>query len=300
MPRLSVLMPVRNAERTIARAVRSTLADLPRDSELLVFDDASSDRTAQVLAEVHDDRLRIIHSAVPTGVALGLNRLLGESDSEFVGRMDADDICLRGRFAREVRAAASTDVVFTTVVEFTEGTRTLRPNAPRRLGSVAFPYHLLLTNPVAHPTMFARRAAIAVVEGYREVPAEDYDLWMRLALTGATLSRLAIPGLVYRAHAGQVTLSEGWRLASWRDPLVAAAFAQLSEQLLGRPFARLTTMAVDDGLDDGQFEASLKDFAAAVAAAATRLGAGDRARLLALLEARLRAVRAIRAGFLAP
>lgn len=294
MPRLTVLMPVRNGERTVGRAVRSTLADLPRDSELLVFDDASTDDTAGTLAMVRDDRLRVIHSAQPTGVAGGLNTLLAHSDSEFVGRMDADDICLRGRFVREARAMASMDVAFTTVVEFTDGTRIFRPNPPRRLGPAAFPLHLLLTNPVAHPTMFARRVAISDVDGYREVPAEDYDLWIRLAVSGAKLGRLALPGIAYRAHAGQVTLSQGWRLASWRNRLVAEAFEQLSERLLGRPLSRLTTMAVDETLDGQRFEESLTEFARAITLAATVLSARDRRRLLMLLGTRLGAVRDIR------
>lgn len=259
---------------------------------MLVFDDASSDGTSAVLSAVDDSRLRVIRSDEPFGVARGLNRLLVESDSEFIGRMDADDACIRGRFRRQATAMRSMDVAFTTVVEWRDG-RSIRPNPPLRLNPVEFPYHLLLTNPVAHPTMFARRASLAAVDGYREVPAEDYDLWIRLASSGAKLGRLAIPGLLYRLHGGQVTASAEWRLNSWRNPLVAAAFGSLSEQLLGKPFPRLTALAVDRELSTEQFDSTLADFSRSISAATATWKSGERRRLLSVLSRRVIAVRGI-------
>ncbi|GAB3616262.1 hypothetical protein GCM10027416_08190 [Okibacterium endophyticum] len=295
MPRLSVLVPVRNGAGTVRRAIDSALRVMPRDSELLVFDDASDDGTPAVLGRIDDRRLRVIRSEQPLGVAGGLNRLLEHSDSEFVGRMDADDVCVPARFRRQLSAVRTMDVVFTTVVEWTPGSR-LKPNAPIALAPDVFPYHLLLTNPVAHPTMLARRHAIEAVGGYRAVPAEDYDLWIRLALTGAKLGRLAAPGLIYRVHGGQVTSSESWRLSSWRNPLVAEAFGDLSGRLLGRRFPRLTTLAVDDSITRAEFDVALTRFAGAVTEASAALRTIDRRRLLKTLMERVGAVRAIRAA----
>src|SRR5690606_12676863 len=99
---------------------------------------------------------------------------------------------------------------------------------PSRIAPEDFGLHLLLTNPVAHPTLMARRSALERVGGYREVPTEDYDLWLRLAAGGARLERQALPGLAYRMHPGQITASATWRRASWTDPTISAAFAELS------------------------------------------------------------------------
>jgi glycosyltransferase involved in cell wall biosynthesis len=292
MPRLSVLLPVRNGATTIESAVRSTLRALPRDADLHVLDDASDDGTPAVLGRIGDARLVVHRSDTGLGVARGLGRLLEVSDSELVGRMDADDLCLPTRFRRSLRALRRADFVFTTVIEWTPGGR-VSPPAPVGVGTGAFPYQLLLTNPVAHSTMVARRAAIDAVGGYREVPAEDYDLWLRAAGAGSRLRRLGIPGLAYRLHPGQVTSAAGWRLASWRNPLVAEAFGDLSEKLVGRRFPRLNALAVDAPSDE-EFAATVTAFATAFRTAVAPRPTGERRRLTRLLDARVAAVRRLR------
>ena len=84
-------------------------------------------------------------------------------------------------------------------------------------------WHLLLTNPVCHPTMLATRDIIDRVGGYRSVPAEDYDLWIRVASAGGRIRRLASWGLLYRIHPGQVTGNKAWRSDSWKNPDQAQA-----------------------------------------------------------------------------
>lgn len=243
MPRLSVLMPAYNAAATIDRAVRSTLHALPADAELVVLDDGSDDATASVLDRFVDNRVRVLCRS-NGGVATALGDLLRATDSEFVARMDADDLCLPRRFHQQLRAVRHADVTFTTVRPWT-GSGHPALARPRALTVAEMPFHLLLTNPVAHSTLLARRAVIEGVGGYRVVPSEDYDLWLRLAADGARMRRLALPGLAYRIHAGQVTAVTGWRERSWRDPHTAEAFSALAERVIGRPATRITTLSIE-------------------------------------------------------
>ncbi|TPW76407.1 glycosyltransferase family 2 protein [Schumannella soli] len=296
MPRLTVLLPVHDGAATIGAAVRSTLRALPRDAELRVLDDASGDATARVVEGIADARLRLDRSARPLGVAAGLNRLLAASDSELVARMDADDLTLPGRFARQVRALRRhrADLLFGTVVQFSSGGRRIRPTAPTGVSAAAFPLHLLLTNPVAHPTLVARRAVLDELGGYASVPSEDYELWLRAAARGHRLVRDGAPAIAYRVHPAQVTASSGWRRASWTDPATAGAFDRLARDRLGRGARRLNLLAIDEALDDAGFATELDDFARAVTTAADRLGRVEAGRVRALLARRLDAVRALR------
>ncbi|MGO1319451.1 MAG: glycosyltransferase family 2 protein, partial [Galactobacter sp.] len=165
MPRLSVLMPAFNAQATVLPAVRSTLRALPRDAELVVLDDGSTDDTARVLSQLGDRRLRVL-SRANDGVASGLNLLLQETDSDYIARMDADDLVLPGRFRRQLAAARDgADAVFTTVVTWNQ--HKLTPPRPSAILPQDFGLHLLLTNPVAHSTLLARREAVDRVGGYR-------------------------------------------------------------------------------------------------------------------------------------
>jgi glycosyltransferase involved in cell wall biosynthesis len=59
VPRLSVLVPARNAADTIESALRSTLRALPDDAEVLVLDDASSDRTPELVRGIGDRRVKL-------------------------------------------------------------------------------------------------------------------------------------------------------------------------------------------------------------------------------------------------
>lgn len=295
MPLLSVLLPVRNGEATIRTAASTALRAMARDSELVVFDDSSTDGTLAELSLVTDRRLRVVSGSEPAGVSGALNQLLGATDSAFVGRMDADDACLPWRFRRQLGTLSRghADAVFTTVLDWHSDRHRVSPNAPIAISSRAFPVHLAMTNPVSHPTMVATRGALVAVGGYRAVPAEDYDLWMRLHLAGHRLQRLALPGLAYRLHDGQVTAGAGWSAQSWANPLVASAFSDLTADVLGERFLRLNVLATSSGLDAAEFDDNLDRYAAAVRVASRRLGS-ERQFALRVLTRRLGEVRALR------
>lgn len=247
MPELSILLPARNAAATIGQAVGSTLRAMPRDAELVLLDDGSQDGTADEATAAAEragraSQVRIIRHEGSGGVSHALNILLESTDSALVARMDADDRCLPWRFTRSVGALKrGDDMVFTQIIE--DRGRRLTPKPPVGIAPEVFGLHLLLTNPVSHPTMLARREVLDALGGYRHVPAEDYDLWMRAALAGARLRRLPLWGLLYRMHDTQITASAQWRQASWDNPEQAAVFSELSEGLVGQPLKRLVAIA---------------------------------------------------------
>lgn len=259
MPRLSVIVPAYNAADTIGSAVRSTVRALPRDAEVVILDDGSSDATADAARAVDDPRVRVL-SRPNRGVAATLNDLLDATDSEFVARMDADDIVLPGRFRRQLRAMdQGVDGVFSTVVTWGSGL----PGVPRPSGIAPedFGMHLLLTNPVAHSTFLGRRSSVIDAGSYREIPTEDYDLWLRMAARGMRLTRLAVPVLAYRVHPGQVTASDDWRRSSWQNPDIAEAYASLAERLLGSPAVRITSLSIDGSRTGAEKLAEVDRFA---------------------------------------
>ncbi len=272
MPEISVLMPALNAEATIGQAVSSTLRAMPRDAELVLLDDGSTDTTVEQAQRAAQEQgrstaLRILSNPTPNGVAAGLNRLLAETDSRLVARMDADDVSLAGRFRVCMpQLADGDDFVFTQVVNKAQWR--LHPHLPVAIESGSLPYALLVTNPLVHPTMLAKRTAIAELGGYRNVPAEDYDLWIRAATAGKRLRRVASWGLLYRLHPGQISGSRQWTNASWRNPDQAEAYAQLAEHLLGEPLPRLVAIAA---LPQAEKDRQLQRFAALVDPAIRRL-----------------------------
>jgi glycosyltransferase involved in cell wall biosynthesis len=237
MERLTVIMPARNAENTIRTAVSSILRALPHDGRLLVVDDASEDDTRKVLYGFAraDGRVGLLTSDLNLGVAGALNVLIDAADTPLIARMDADDISLPWRFRCQIPALyrENLDVVFSTLIVFGPSRGRIRAHAPFSTGPSASPFELLLNCSLMHPTLVGRRSTFVAAGGYRHVPAEDWDLWIRMALRGCRLGRIALPTLLYRLHDQQTSESKDWKSAHAQGVETAKVHHELSQRLLG-------------------------------------------------------------------
>lgn len=233
--RITVLIPVANAERTIRLALRSTLRALDSGCRILVYDDASTDSTVNRVHEAAsmDERIGLIEGNSRVGIASALNILLSEAKTELVARMDGDDVVLPGRFRRQVREVSESgiDVTFTSRINFGSTWRNFRPYLPRRITPSVMPWMMLQKNPVPHSSMLARKRAILDVGGYRGSVAEDYDLWLRMLARGYRLSSLATPGIAYRLHTNQLTRTDDWLTRFEHDPLLRESYNGLANKL---------------------------------------------------------------------
>jgi glycosyltransferase involved in cell wall biosynthesis len=231
LPRLSVIMPVKNGGRYLSVAIRSTLAAMPRDSELVIANDGSTDNTEEIIEQFSDKRLRSIRSLSSKGVSASLNSLIASTDSELVARMDADDICLPFRFSYQNAVLKDFDCIFSNVIVINEAGVPRRTDMPGHIGHRAIPLHLLMGNNLVHPTMYARRSFLVSLGNYAETAAEDYDLWLRAANANLRMIRSAIPTLLYRKHKLQVSVSGGWLKEDW-DPCLDRSYADLAAKHL--------------------------------------------------------------------
>lgn len=92
-PLVSVVVPLYNSQSTIGRAIRSAQAQTVSDIEILVADDASTDRGAEIVAEMaeQDGRIRLIRLDRNGGKPRAMNCLVARARGEFVAVLDADD-----------------------------------------------------------------------------------------------------------------------------------------------------------------------------------------------------------------
>jgi glycosyltransferase involved in cell wall biosynthesis len=101
-PRVSVLLPIRNAHPTLDAALESLREQTRVDFEIVAVDDGSDDGTEGRLDEWArvEPRLRVIHQS-PLGLVAALNRGLAAARGDLIARMDADDTCHPERLARQ-------------------------------------------------------------------------------------------------------------------------------------------------------------------------------------------------------
>lgn len=102
MPRVSVVIPAYNSAQTIAQTVASVQAQAFGDWEIVLCDDASTDRTVEVVGGLDEPRLRIVTSPANAGPAAARNRALAQACGELIGFLDADDLWDEDYLGRQV------------------------------------------------------------------------------------------------------------------------------------------------------------------------------------------------------
>ena len=184
IPAVSVLMGVWNGAPRVGEAVGSVLGQTMGDLELIVIDDGSTDATPAILASFRDSRLRVERRA-RGGLTSALNRALGLARAPLVARLDADDVAMPERLARQCAFLET----HPDVGLLGTGAREVDPSG-HEIATVSPPTDdaalrgvLIRRNPFVHSSMVMRRAAVELVNGYDAgfPVAQDYDLWMRMS-----------------------------------------------------------------------------------------------------------------------
>ncbi len=103
-PTVSVVIPTRNREQLLRRAIQSVLGQSYTDLELIVVDDGSTDGTAALLAGVSDSRLVVVRREQGGGVSNARNLGIERARGTFIAFQDDDDIWLPTKLESQVRA----------------------------------------------------------------------------------------------------------------------------------------------------------------------------------------------------
>lgn len=101
---VTVIMPCYNSQDTVERAVRSILDQSWRNVEVIAVNDASTDKTGEVLDTLaqEDDRLTVLHNSVNVGPYVSKNRALRIARGRYVTGHDADDLAFPDRIATQM------------------------------------------------------------------------------------------------------------------------------------------------------------------------------------------------------
>lgn len=206
-PLVSVVMPVRDGARFLDEAVASVVNQSLGELELIVVDDGSEDATAAILAawSARDARIRVVTRAASGGVAVALRDGISQARSDLLARLDADDRAAPNRLRRQVEtfhARPELGLLGTAARHIDEHGRAVRIEVPPTGSEVATA--LRHANVFFHPSVMVRRSAYNAAGGYRAQigPAEDYDLWLRIA-ESYEIDNLAEPLIDYRLHPEQ-------------------------------------------------------------------------------------------------
>ncbi|MDP8225621.1 MAG: glycosyltransferase [Candidatus Lernaella stagnicola] len=205
-PDFDVLMPVRDTPANWLRAAFFSVYEQSHRPRMIVLvDDGSTDpETIQTLdGLVRRPHVTLLRFAKNRGIAEALNEGLRHCASDFVARMDADDLSMPQRFAKQARHLArhsDVDVLGGQIEWFDRSGQTHHPAIVTANQAARSNWFL------NHPTVVFRRSCVLDVGGYPDEPvAQDFALWLKLLKRGAVIHNLPEPLVRYRVHDGQLT-----------------------------------------------------------------------------------------------
>lgn len=188
-PRISVITGIYNCASTLIEALDSLYAQTYQNFKIILCDDGSTDNTYQIAAEYAKtrDNILLIRNEHNRGLNYTLNHCLEYVDTEYVARMDGDDISLPTRFEKEISFLDSHPeyaIVSCPMIHFDE-------NGDYRVGTaIEHPNKNSFINgsPFCHAPSIFRALAIKSVGGYtvdqKFLRIEDYNLFMKLYAAG--------------------------------------------------------------------------------------------------------------------
>lgn len=214
-PRVSVLLPCRDAAEWLDECIASLEAQTEARYEVLVIDDGSEDDTLERLVAwvERDPRVRPV-DCDRRGLVPALNALAAAARAPVLARMDADDVAHPNRLAAQLAlldddrglAACGTGVRYFPRSRAGSGYRRYEAWINGLTSPEAISRDLFVECPIAHPTLMIRKHILQEVGGYREFEGpEDYDLILRLAAAGQRMSNVADVLLNWRLGPGRAS-----------------------------------------------------------------------------------------------
>jgi len=200
VPRISVLLPCRDAAAFLDEAVASLLAQRYEDFEIIAVDDGSTDDTGKKLAAwaAADRRVRVCRTP-GQGIVAALTAALAAARGGLIARMDADDVAEPTRLEKQVALLSADSRVAACGTGVRYFPRRIVRDGARRyeawINALAHPEDLardvFVECPIAHPTLMVRREALVGVGAWRAAPwPEDFDLILRLHVGGFALANV--------------------------------------------------------------------------------------------------------------
>jgi len=208
MTKLTVILPVYNAMPYLPIAVESILTQTLADFKLLIIDDGSTDSSPSYLDSIRDPRVTLFRQN-NRGPGATLNRGLTLADTQFIVRMDADDVADPERLAIQLSCMESNPdiVMLGTQVDFLVDSRRIRgPRVPLDHKGIV---GLFLSGRagVCHASLMLRTEAVKAVNGYRIGGAgEDVDFCLRMCDQGRVANVDKVLYMV-RIHPASQTVS---------------------------------------------------------------------------------------------
>jgi glycosyltransferase involved in cell wall biosynthesis len=224
MPLVSVIMNVRNGASFLREALDSVLAQTFTDWELIIWDDCSSDNSAQIISEYRDPRIHYFLSPEDTPLGKARDSAIRQASGEWLAFLDQDDVWLPRKLEMQMALVGSgVGILYGRTVMF-DARQGNRRDYDYAHEFTALPEGDIFTRLFADACFIAMSSAVlrrSAVEEAGEIPQSievtpDYYLYVAVA---RRYGARAVQDVVcrYRLHPG--SMSRSHRLRLYGEPL---------------------------------------------------------------------------------
>ena len=206
-PLISVLMPAFNVEHYVGPAIESVLKQSFTDFELIVLDDGSSDGTAKIIDTFSDSRLTKIFLTENKGLVNARNNLVGMARGEYIAFLDSDDLADPDRLELQLNYLQNNqlDLCGTDHLVLHQHSGRVK-RSKQRYSDADIRAMISVCSPLCNPSVMGRAdifKRIAYLPG--NDGAEDYVMWVNLALAGCKFGNVPRNLITYRVHQQQIS-----------------------------------------------------------------------------------------------
>ena len=199
---VSIIMAAFNAEKTIECAVNSVLNQTFDDFELIIIDDCSTDKTAEIVESFaeKDKRVRLLKNKENKGVSLTRKRGLEEAKGEWIAILDSDDAWAPEKLEKQIvlQKKTNAELLFTGSAFMDENGEKLdwQLHVPAEIN-----YKMLLRqNLISNSSSLVKRELYSQFFVVNDNIHEDYATWLSILKTGRIAYGIDEPLLIYRIN----------------------------------------------------------------------------------------------------
>jgi len=250
---VSVIVPAYNQGHYVGEAIQSVLDQTYQDFEIIVVDDGSTDKTAEVTKSFSDPRVHYIYQE-NRGLSGARNTGIRHSAGIYLTFLDSDDLFLPEKLELLVACLGDNSEIGLVAGQAIPINETGQPVG--RIFDVPLPEdtsQLLLGNPLHVGSVMVRREW-QVKAGFFDESLrsyEDWDMWLRLALLGCKMGWVDQPVSLYRFHQAQMT-RDGQQMTTatfavlektYNDPSLPVAWQAIRDQAYSQAYIRAAAQA---------------------------------------------------------
>ena len=194
MPSVSVIIPAYNHEKFVAECIQSVLNQTFQDFEIIITDDASTDRTVEIIENFSDQRIKLFKHIKNQGVSIAANNCILHASGKYIAWLSTDDAWYPEKLELQIQYIddhPEIGAVFGKVDWIDESGNLITDhsfpyldvfNVPNRTRVEWLRYFFLTGNCLSLPSSLVRKQCFAEVgmfdPAYAKIP--DLDLWIRI------------------------------------------------------------------------------------------------------------------------